>query len=92
MTPFDRLVANQKFDKTMVVVSRHWARPKITVSVTDERIAISTAMADFIAALASEIGNPAFILTRKQLRARLEAAAEVALEKVKESSREVMNA
>lgn len=62
---------------THVRISRHWHKPEISIKVTNKEIQIELELADFIRALAAEIGNPAGILTRAQLLAKLEAAAEV---------------
>lgn len=60
-----------------VRISRKWHFPEIAIKVTNHEIGIEMELADFIRALAAEIGNPAGILTRAQLLAKLEAAAEL---------------
>jgi hypothetical protein len=59
----------------VVLVSRQWHSPAISVGISGEGIAIALALPDFLAALVTELGSPATILTRAQLAARLETAA-----------------
>lgn len=69
-----------------LVVSRRWHQPTITVDVTADSIALTMSFDDVVRALAVELGNPVGILTREQLRVRLEAAAARVVQGVKDAS------
>ena len=89
MDQFDRLLDLQK-EQVKVVISRYWAKPEITVQVNHAHITLHAGIADFIEAMVQEFERPVSILTRKRLRERLHAAANSAIEKVKESSTQAM--
>ena len=76
----------EKNIKSVLVISRHWNNPHITVHISDDRIAIEIPADDFLKAVAQEITHPALILTRDQLEAELLNALDVTLNKIKESS------
>ena len=73
-----------------VVISRHWNNPAITVTVNADQIVIASDITAFIEALAAEIARPALILSRKRMVTQLHAACAAALEKIKESTAQVM--
>ena len=73
-----------------VVISRHWNNPEITVTVNADKIVITSDINAFIDALAAEMAKPALILNRKRLIKQLHAAGAVAIEKLKESTAQVM--
>jgi len=58
-----------------VRISRQWKNPTITIDVTNAEIAIAMPLVDFCKSIASEIGNPATLVTQAQLERRLLAAA-----------------
>ena len=64
-------------DKVRVIVARKWHNPEIVISVTADGIAIAIPLVDFIQALAVELGNPALLLTKAQLLAKLRASSDV---------------
>jgi hypothetical protein len=69
--------------KYKVVITRNWHQPEISMLVTDERIELWMDMDDFVRAVVAEVGNPTFMVTGKQLQARLAAAAETVLSGMK---------
>lgn len=72
--------------KSIVTVSRLWNNPKILVQVTNEGIALTLMLDEFLNAMAAEMGNPTFLVTKAQLLAKMQAAASVVESGVKESS------
>ena len=70
-------------NKSVVVVSRQWKNPKISIDITKEGIAIAMSLDDFLQALAAEYGNPATTLTEFQHLVRLHAAAAVVTDSMK---------
>ena len=69
-----------------LVISRYWHNPIITVKLSDDDIKIEITSADFVRALAKEIGNPAFILTNAQLERYMLASMINVQLKIQESS------
>lgn len=76
--------------RTMLVISRHWDNPHISVSVSDERIALEMPVEDFIKALVKDAKHPIGVHTRKQLESELLKALEVVVPKIKEASAAVV--
>ena len=72
--------------KSTVVISRHWNKPQINVFVTTAGIQIETAVDDYLVALATEIGNPTMLITKKAMLEALRGASLAVLEKIKEAS------
>lgn len=62
--------------KSIITVSRLWHEPRIKVSISHAGISIAMGLDDYISALLTEIGSPFFVLTKKQLQEKMEAAAE----------------
>lgn len=77
-------------DKHVVVVSRTWPDTAIRIDVTDIGIGISMSLVDFIAALATEAGNPTLLLTGAQLKGRLDKAAAAVCDAMKAETAKVM--
>lgn len=77
-------------NKHAVVISRQWSGPLIKVDVTAQDIQISMSLAEFLQALAAEVGNPAFILTSDGLRQRLIGAAQRVTDGMKSETARVM--
>jgi hypothetical protein len=77
-------------DKLRVVVSRHWDRPQITVTVNHEKIELFASIDSFREALLTELGPPWKLFTRHRLRRKMERAFVDIIEKVKEASSQVM--
>jgi hypothetical protein len=87
---WDRGPDKEREPKESLVISRHWGNPEIKITVNQEKIELLTNIKDFTDALIAEIGNPLMILTRAQLKQRIENAAHVVIEKIKEASAQVM--
>lgn len=77
-------------ERTQAVISRHWDHPVISVTVNRKQIALATDMTDFMNAVLAEVGSPLWVLTRKDLQERVQAATKVVIEKLKEASNQVM--
>lgn len=60
------------------------------MTVNADQIVIASEISAFIDALAAEIARPALILSRKRMVKQLHAACAAALEKIKESTAQVM--
>jgi len=72
--------------KSVVTVSKRWNNPNILVWVHDEGIGMGMKLDDFIIGLAAEVGNPALIMTKAQLLAKIQASAAVVEKTMKEAS------
>lgn len=77
-------------DKHHVLISRHWHKPNIEVTVNDEKICVRIDLKDFVEGLVQEVGNPALLLTQESLRKKLLKSTETVLEKAKQSTSQVM--
>ena len=77
-------------DRTIVVVSRKWDNPSISITVTNEGLGISMSLDDFVNALASESGNPTLLVTRTQLLTRLKTSALTVVSVMKQATVQVM--
>lgn len=73
-----------------VVVGRKWNSPAIYAHVDGEGIELSLDLANFLFALAAEVGNPTLLLTRAQLQRALTNASTKVLAEVKRASVEVI--
>lgn len=73
-----------------LVISRYWTNPEITVTVRGDGIALDMDLEDFLGALATEMGNPALLVTVNALRTKMQAASVVVCERVKEASKQVV--
>lgn len=76
--------------KSVVVISRKWHEIPIRAYVTQEEIGMRLWLNDYLQALVKEVGNPALILTQKQLLDKMRAAAERVETEVKQASRAVV--
>ena len=85
---FDHLIPND--EKIRVIVSRHWDRPQITVTVNREGIELYASIDDFREAVLAELGSPWKLFTRRRLRRKMEQAFYQVIEKVKEASSSIM--
>lgn len=77
-------------NKEVVLVARRWDNPTITVTVTEEGIAIAMPITDFVKSLTAQIGNPAMILTQAGLQKELQIAADVILTEMKAATKQVI--
>jgi hypothetical protein len=77
-------------ERLQVVISRHWDRPQIEVTVNREKIAVVMDMQDFIKALAAEMPPTWKTLTKDRRDSALSAAYLKTIEKVKEATSAVM--
>ena len=75
--------------KDVVTISRYWHEPAIRTVVTNESIALSIALEDFLTALATEVG-PTISATRAGLASKLRTAAVAVCARVKEESIKVI--
>lgn len=71
-----------------VVISRHWNNPAISVSVDLDGIALSMGLADFLDAVAQEMGNPTLLVTQAMLRKSMGEASERVRLKAQEASKQ----
>lgn len=74
-------------DKTVVVISRQWKSPEITVRVTQEGINISMPVGEFVESLAAQVGNPTMLFTNEQLRKKMVESCNLILEEMKDASK-----
>lgn len=77
-------------EKDVIVISRHWHNPHIRVVVKTEGIDVGMTLADFVAALVEETGNPTAMVTQAQLKKKLLVASEAVLRKMKQATNSVM--
>lgn len=77
-------------NKSKVVVSRQWKNPEITAFVDAQEVGASMSVAQFIESIVEQSGNPAMVMTKSQLTARLQAAAEAVIVEMKRSTAKVM--
>lgn len=98
MNIFDRLKNETPVEKVNIVVSRHWDNPKITIFVDQNKIQIYTEINDFISAIYQELPDikPTFmqrlkgLVSKEMIKSDLVEATKRAIEKVKESTNQVM--
>lgn len=69
-------------EKRLVVKSRKWHQPNVETYVTHKEIGVQIDLDDFLQALVAEIGNPTFLLTKKQLTKALQAAADSTIDEM----------
>lgn len=72
--------------KQVLVISRHWHSPEITVTIRDENIELECALDDFIRGLVSELRHPLASFTKGRMAEDLIIAKSVVLEKIKHAS------
>lgn len=72
--------------REIVVISRYWHSPAITVGIDQEKIRIELSLDDFCRALVQEIPHPAMCFSRQGLETNILAAMRTVLEKTKEAS------
>ena len=99
---FQRFGLEYQDTQTQIVISRHWNKPEITVSVNREKIEIAQSMEVFINNLYHELSIPdeklslksrikgVFTPEREKILERLANAAQRVIEKSKEASSQVM--
>lgn len=76
--------------KEVVTVSRLWHGPQIKASISAEGIALAMSLEDFQEALLAELGNPTTLLTRAQLRTKIETAFANIVDGIKAESAKVV--
>lgn len=76
--------------KQAVVISRCWDNPSISIKVTDKEIGIEMNLADFITALAQEVGSPALLFMQQTLLEYMRLASERIIESMKQETAKVM--
>lgn len=72
--------------REVVVISRHWHGPEITVSVNHEAIKLELSLEDFCRALVAEMPHPTKVWSRAGAEANVIDAMHGVLAKVKEAS------
>lgn len=78
-------------EKHVVVISREFTPgAPIRIDVTNEEIAIAMTLGDFLDALAEQVGSPATLVTKAQLRTRLAFAAVAVTDAMKRETARVM--
>lgn len=75
--------------KEIIHISRHWDSTAIKVAVHQEGIAIEVTLEDFCKAIVAEISHPAWMFKRGTLEAKILAAIQPVLDKVKQASEHV---
>jgi hypothetical protein len=75
-------------DKKLVVVLREWRsrEVKVVAFVTDTEVGAMVGLDDFKAALKEEIGNPAMLLTKRQIAAKIDAGIEKIMRTMKQTT------
>jgi hypothetical protein len=76
--------------KTVLTISRKWHNPQIHTTISQDGISLSIDIEDFEKALLNELGSVATVITRKQLKNRMQAAIKSVLEGIKEESAKVI--
>jgi len=76
-------------EKEVLVISRHWDHPMITVRINSQKIEVEMDVKDFCKAVVAEIPHPFLTLTRSQLEKQVLKVLDTVLNKVKESTAHV---
>ncbi len=76
--------------KSVVVKSRKWDNPNILAYVNNEEIGLAMKLDDFLNALVEEIGSPALIVTKEQLKNKVMQARKVVEMEMHDMSRAVV--
>jgi hypothetical protein len=71
----------------VVVISRKWAAPEISVTVTNKEIGMEMSLEQFIESVVSEVGNPALLLTRSALTAKVSQAVDKVVAEMKDATK-----
>lgn len=71
----------------VVVVSRKWNSPDISVSVNSTEIKVEMSLTAFVESLLEEVGNPALILTKAALATKVTEAAEKVVAEMKDATK-----
>lgn len=77
-------------EKVAVTVSRHWDSPQIHTVVSGEGIALALLLGDYVNALTVELYKQGRWVTKAQLEAKVQQAAKIVLDKIKEESAKVV--
>jgi hypothetical protein len=70
----------------ILTIMRKWGNPDIKLWIDTEEIGIQIKLDDFIEALINEVGSVTTILTRKQIRERIEKSSRTVIEAVKKET------
>jgi hypothetical protein len=73
-----------------ITITREWHQPQITTTLDNKAISLSIPLADYLLALSEELGSPAFMITKGGLLAKMQAASDVVVSKVKAESVKVV--
>lgn len=77
-------------ERDKIVIGRKWNNPKIYTVVNVDKIEMDIDLENFSHALAEEIGNPTFIMTKAQLEKKIHSAIKAVVSEIKTASREVI--
>lgn len=77
-------------ERLKVVISRHWSKPSIEITINRERIEVVIGLAEFMRAVAEEMPPAWKQWTKAKQDAAINAAYLKAVEKVKEATAAVM--
>ena len=72
--------------KEVVVISRHWHSPEITVQIMRDGIGVGMSLEDLCKAIVADIPHPFLTMTRGGLESNILATLESVLNKAKEAT------
>lgn len=75
--------------KEVVVVSRHWDNPNITVRIDKDQIQVEMTLEAFCKAMVAEVPHPFLTLTRAQLEKQCLGVIQTVLNKAKEATAQI---
>lgn len=76
--------------ETKLVIRRQWNNPVIEVYISKDDIGLKMSLNDFLHALAEEVGNPTFLVTKAGLKKKLLDKADWVLTNVKQETARVV--
>jgi len=76
--------------KSKIVTLRRWDNPAVQTFLDTKTIGASMDLTDFIDALVEEMGNPATLLTKAQLKQKLETASTAVIAELKKSTASIV--
>lgn len=75
--------------KEVVLISRYWNNPNITVRVDSKKIEVEMSVQDFCKAIVAEIPHPSTTLTRSKLEKNVLSVVQTVLNKAKEATAQI---
>ena len=76
--------------RTKITVSRKWSHPTIEAYLHSDSVGARMNLDDFVTSLAGAIGNPAMIVTKAQLLAKMREAADKVSAEMKDATKFVV--